>query len=113
MTLSFSYDLQKDIENYLITTRSINNKQPTKVQSLYIARYGATFEREKLETFIREYIEDEKIAFEQKIHQIESDWQNIEQPFFDKVAAIVGSPSPIDVLHVYLTTDTRCSYNIE
>lgn len=113
MNLRFSYDLQKDIDNFKITSRSVNNKQSTKIQALYIAQFGEIFEQEKLEAFIKNYIEIEKIDFPRAIERIENAWRMIEQSFTERVEKVFGIPSPTDEIRAYLTTDTRCSYNIE
>ena len=113
MNLQFQYDLQKDIRNYQIASQSKNNKQPTKMQALYVAEYGETFEDKKLATFITRYIAEQKLDISREIEKINNAWRSIEQECLKKIESIFGIICPLDIVRVFLTTDTRCSYNIE
>lgn len=113
MKLHFSYNLQKDIENYQKASQSENNRKPTRMQALYIAEQGEIFEEKKLEAFITTYVDKQKLDLGVVADQIKTAWQPHQQEFLKKVEAIFGVTSPLDIIRVFLTTDTRCSYNIE
>lgn len=113
MKLEFSYSLKKDIENYKVASRSINNKQPTKMQALYVSKFGKVFEDQKLERFIADYIDTNKIDMLQETERIRTNWLPIENNFLEKSMSIFGVLDDDRTIHVFLTTDGRCSYNIE
>lgn len=113
MKLHFSYDLQKDIENYQKASQSENNRKPTRMQTLYIAEQGESFEEKKLEAFITAYVDKQKLDLVAITEQIKTAWQPYQQEFLKRIESMFGISSPLDVIQVFLTTDTRCSYNIE
>lgn len=113
MKLEFSYSLEKDIENYKVASRSINNKQPTKMQALYISKFGEAFEDQKLERLITDHIETNKIDILLETERIRANWLPIEKSFLEKSMSIFGVLDDDRIIHVFLTTDGRCSYNIE
>ncbi|MFA4954951.1 MAG: hypothetical protein WC641_06580 [Patescibacteria group bacterium] len=113
MELRFQYDLNKDIENYKIASQSVNNKTPTKMQSRYTAEYGEVFEDRNLESFITEYIAEQKLDMSQEAERIKAAWEPIKPEFLKRVEAMFALESPFEVIHVFLTTDGRCSYDIE
>ena len=83
------------------------------MQALYIAEYGETFEDSKLETFIAKYITAQRLDIPSETARINDAWQPIEQEFMKRVESIFGCACPLDTVRVFLTTDTRCTYNIE
>lgn len=113
MNLHFSYDLQKDIENCHKASQSENNRKPTRMQALYIAEQGETFEEKKMEAFITAYVDKQKLDLATVTNRIKTAWQPHQQEFLKRIEAIFGVTSPLDIIRVFLTTDTRCSYNIE
>ena len=113
MNLHFSYDLQKDIENYQKASQSENNRKPTRMQALYIAEQGESFEEKKLEAFITTYIDKQKLDLIAATEQIKTAWQPYQQEFLKRIESMFGVVSPLEAIQVFLTTDTRCSYNIE
>lgn len=113
MNLHFSYDLQKDIENYQKASQSENNRKPTRMQALYIAEQGEIFEEKKLEEFIAKYVDKQKLDLVAVTDQIKTAWQPYQQEFLKRIELMFGIKSPLDAIQVFLTTDTRCSYNIE
>lgn len=48
MKLHFSYNIEKDIENFINGTRAVNSKKPTKFQTSFSEKYGDNFETEKV-----------------------------------------------------------------
>lgn len=113
MKLRFLYDLQKDVVNYKIASRSVNNPTPTNMQARYIAEYGEIFDDMKLETFITGYIAEQKIDMANEISHIEDAWRPIEQAFILRMEKMFGIAGRLDDVRVFLTTDTRCAYNID
>lgn len=113
MKLEFSYSLEKDIENFKVASRSINNRQPTKMQALYISKFGDVFEDQKLERFITDHIQTNQIKMSDEVESARTGWQPIEKVFLERALALFGVAGSDETIRVYLTTDTRCSYNIE
>jgi len=113
MKLSFSYDLRKDIENYKRASQSTNHRMPTEIEARYVAEYGKGFEDQKLESLISKYVAEQGLDLSIQTEKIEKEWLPIEQEFFKRVEQIFGITSPLGKIQVFLTTDSRCSYNIE
>jgi hypothetical protein len=86
MKLLFSYNIEKDIENFLVATKSMNNPRPTKFQSLYQEKFGQDFEVVKIKNFIEDYIKEKDFNFEEKIEVIKTNWLSIEKDFFKNYA---------------------------
>ena len=112
MELYVAYDIEKDIENIINGTKSVNNKQPTKFQSLFAQKHGNHFEAAKLRIFIREQDEVLGLDIKKGIISVESKWKNIESSFTERVEKIFGTSYPSSKITVYLTHNERCTYNI-
>ena len=113
MKLEFSYSLEKDVENFKVTSQSINNKQPTKLHALYISKYCEVFEDQKIERFITDYIKQNRIDMSLETERIQSNWRSIEQDFLKRSSSLFHLTDTDGVIHVYLTMNGRCSYNTE
>jgi len=83
------------------------------MQALYIAEYGTGFTDRELETFITKYIATQKLSLSDETERIENAWRPLEQEFLKRVEFVFGIKNSLDTVQVFLTTDTRCSYNIE
>ena len=111
MKFAFLYDLQKDIENYKVASKSINSTEPTKMQARYIAEFGNVFEDQSLELFIKKVLVKQKLDMQTEAERFKMEWQTIESEYLKRVERIFGIKSPLDIIRIYLTTDGRCSYN--
>jgi hypothetical protein len=107
MQLVFKYDLQKDTENFLKSFRSINNKRPTKLQELYMKEVGGVDTAK-----VPEFLERQGIDAPTKLREIETEWRAIESAALQRMEILFGTPLPQPVT-VYLSTNSRCTYNIE
>jgi hypothetical protein len=110
MKLTFSYDLQKDIENFLKSLKSVNNKEHTKSQEEYIQKYGAEFTAENLRLFIEQKLRAQKI--DERVAEIERGWNIIATDALSRIENIFGI-YPFPEIRVFLTTNNRCTYNIQ
>lgn len=113
MKLVFVYNMDKDIENFINGTRSVNSKKPTKFQSLFSEKYGDNFETEKVKAFIEEQDKINGFDANKEIVAIEERWKIAESIFIERVEKIFGTPYPAPLITVYLTHNERCTYNIE
>lgn len=113
MRIIFAYDIEKDAENYIIASKSVNNKQPTVMQATYIAECGHIFNIKTLILFIEKYIKNNQLDMAKEALNIEKAWETIENEFFKRIKELFGMDYPKNIIHAYLTTDTRCSYNID
>ena len=110
MKIVFSYSLDKDVENFIKSSQSVNNKNLTKFQEAYIKKFGDDYDPIKVKSFIESYNKENKIDFDVVTAEIEKKWQTIENEFIRRAESVFG-PYPFDVL-VYLSTNSRCTYNI-
>lgn len=113
MHLSFSYNLDKDVENFLKAAKSVNNPKPTKLQNLYIEKLGTSFEASKVKKFIESYTKKNDIDVVARVKAIKNSWLSIEDEFIRKVEKIFGIQYPKKVIEVFLTTNSRCTYNVQ
>lgn len=110
MHIHFDYHLEKDAENFLKGTKSVNRKEPTEFQRHYIAQYGDSFEAEPVKRFIEAYLAQEKTDVRQTVAAIEKGWRVFEQEFVHRAENIFGRYDA-DIT-AYLTTNQRCTYSI-
>lgn len=113
MLFTFSYDIEKDISNYLITSKSVNNPNPTKAQERYIEKYGSVFEEGKLREFILDQIREYKLDVDLEPERMKQGWEPVREAFVKRSLEMFHLPDSDQVIRVFLTTDQRCSYNID
>ncbi len=113
LKVHFAYDLEKDVENFLRGTQSINNKAPTKLQRLYIEKHGPIYDSEIVRNFIETYIQNNHIDLSSFVTAMERDWRPIEENFISKTEKLFGTTYPVESITAYLSTNSRCTYNIQ
>ncbi len=113
MEILFKYDLDKDAVNFINGTKSKNNSKPTKLQQLYIDEHGPNYDKAVVLDFIKSYTTKNELDLNTIKNQLEKDWRKIEQPFFDRIEKIFKISYPTNQITAYLTTNGRCTYNIE
>ena len=113
MQIIFSYNIDKDVENIIKGTKSVNNKKPTKFQNLFSEKYGDNFEVEKLKEFIREQDKNSNFDINKEIATVEKKWKIVEPIFIERAKTIFAISYPTLIIVVYLTHNERCTYNIE
>ncbi len=111
MKTIFTYNLEKDAENFLKSLNSQNNKKRTKFQEEYIAVCSEDFDEQKVREFIQRYLKENTIDTAEKLREIENNWKLIEDEFIKRCEKIFSFTCP-DLITVYLTTNNRCTYNI-
>lgn len=107
MELSFKYDLEKDAENFIKSFSSVNSKKPTKLQELYTKEIG-DLDPVKVPVFL----ETQKIDISAKLKEIETGWKTIEKRALEKMESLFAISLPINIT-VYLSKNSRCTYNIK
>lgn len=111
--LKFTYNLDKDIDNFINGTQAVNSKKPTNFQNLFSERYGDNFEKEKVKAFIEEQDKINGFYVDKEVVVVEERWKNIEPIFIERVEKIFGISYPAPIITVYLTHNERCTYNME
>ncbi|OHA15438.1 MAG: hypothetical protein A3H57_02785 [Candidatus Taylorbacteria bacterium RIFCSPLOWO2_02_FULL_43_11] len=112
MKLHFSYNIEKDIENFINGTRAVNSKKPTKFQTSFSEKYGDNFETEKVKAFIEGQYKINGFDVDKEIVAVEERWKITEPIFVERVEKIFGISYPAPIITVYLTHNERCTYNI-
>ncbi len=108
--INFSYNIDKDIENFLGSVKSVNSKKHTASQLKYIEKYGENFTKENLSKFIQELTQS--VDMNKEVSRMEDAWRKIEPEFLKRVKNIFGTFPPKEIT-AFLTTNNRCTYNIE
>lgn len=112
MRLYFSYSLDKDVENFLKGSQSVNNPKPTKLQNLYVEKFGEVLEVGKVRQFIESFIKANNIDVAARVEAVKTNWRSVEDTFIKRVEKIFGIQYPKETIEVFLTTNNRCTYNI-
>ena len=108
--ITFSYNTDKDIENFLGSVKSVNSKKHTASQLKYIEKYGEDFNKDNLSKFIQELTQGSDVY--KVVSRIEDAWRKIESEFLRRVENIFGT-FPQKNIVAFLTTNNRCTYNID
>lgn len=112
LKVHFKYDLDKDVDNFLRGTQSVNSSAHTKLQKLYIEKHGNVYNRETVKTFIETYIRNNHLDLSDTVVSIEQGWRPIEESFISKTEKLFGITYPTESITAYLSTNSRCTYNI-
>lgn len=110
MKIEFNYGIDRDIENFTKTLNSVNSNEYTRFQKLFIKKYGTDFKEELIRQFIQERITSTDLTA--KLAEIKKSWVDIQGNFIERAESIFGIKYP-SLITVYLTTNQRCTYNIE
>lgn len=113
MKLSFSYNVEKDVENFFKAAKSVNNPKSTGLQNLYVERFGENLEAIRVREFIKSYIKENNINVQARAETIRANWLSIENEFVKRIEEIFGIQYPKENIQVFLTTNSRCTYNIK
>ncbi|MHB9010676.1 MAG: hypothetical protein ACYC49_00395 [Ignavibacteriaceae bacterium] len=101
------------MENFVKSASSINNNEPTRFQETYFKKYGNKIVPSKVKRFIREYLFTNCIDTTSKLETIATRWRAIESVFIKRANAIFRINSLTPSIHIYLTTNNRCTYNLK
>lgn len=112
MKVHFAYNREKDIENFIKGTKSVNSKAPSKFTELFIKEQGEDFEPAKIDAFIQKYVSDKGINLDEAVLALGLKWQMIEDTFVKKAESIFNMKYPHDSITGYLTTNGRCTYSV-
>ena len=112
MHLAFTYTVEKDVENFIKGTKSVNNPKPTRLQRLYIEKHGEEITEAKVKAFIENYLQENNIDTKTEETRLTGNWTAIENTFIERVEKIFGLHYPAATITAYLTTNSRCTYNI-
>ncbi len=112
MITVFKYDFEKDVDNFIRGTRAKNSSKVTKLQQVYIDKYGTNYDRSKVQEFLKDQIRTTVFDAEKVAMEIEADWRKIEGEFITRVEKMFGLNYPAPEITAYLTTNQRCTYNI-
>lgn len=111
--VEFKYDFDKDVSNFIAGTRAKNSSKPTKLQQSYIDVYGSDYAEVKVREFLKSYIPKLSFGATKSIELVERDWRKIEEQFITRTEQIFGISYPTPEITAYLTTNQRCTYNIQ
>ncbi|MBU4360694.1 hypothetical protein KKA66_02485 [Patescibacteria group bacterium] len=113
MKLTFKYNLNKDVQNFFIASKSLgHNNQPSKRQLLYIKNFGEELTEENLKKFINAFIKKNNINVNEKIKEFQISWNKVNDEFFKRVKNIFKINLPCEKINAYLTVNDRCGYSI-
>ncbi len=111
--LEFKYDLDKDVDNFIAGTRARNNALPTKLQQSYIDKHGPNYTENMVRKFLESFISQTGLDTTKSLESINQNWRKIEKPFIARMEQIFNISYPASKITTYLTTNQRCTYNIQ
>ncbi|MDD5289972.1 MAG: hypothetical protein PHT40_02080 [Patescibacteria group bacterium] len=112
MKLNFTYNLDKDIENFIIAKTAVGAREHlSRRQAEYEKIYGPNLDKEKIKKFILDFTAERKINMADRIETLQKEWASINDEFFQKIEKIFGVKLPVEEITAYLTVNDRCGYN--
>jgi len=120
MNIDFKYNVEKDIENFMIVAKAkkievssifLEEKRFLKYK-MYFEKYGPILNKDKLKEFINEYVVNNKINVAQKLKIIENEWNQISKIFWPRAEKIFKTKLPNKQMIGYLTIHNICGYSI-
>ena len=107
--VTFQYDFEKDVDNFIRGTQSVNNKRPTKLQEEYETSFGKDFAKQNIESFLRERAGRLGIDFVGTAHELNTNWQKLEDRFVSKCEELFEIELEGTVT-AFLSQNQRCTY---
>jgi hypothetical protein len=111
MKIIFKYDINKDVENIIKTSKAKNDSSLTQTQLKYVERYGDRFEPEKVKEFI--HLISDGAKTNNTLLSIQKGWLGIEKRFVEKTEQLFNITYPYPEVTAYLSHNERCGYNID
>ena len=113
MNIIFKYNVDKDIENFIKSTKSVNSKEPTKLFLLFSGEFNnPTIVNEiDVKNFVENYIQKNNINTDEKTDELQKRWNVIEAESIIRLERIFKIKYPAEEVTAYLTTNERCTYN--
>ena len=108
--VDFTYNLEKDVENFLKGLQSVNNPNPTKLHEEFFEKHGKEVERSLVKLFLEEKIKTDGVDFGEKIKVIETEWRPLETAFFSRCEEMFDMSLPTPITG-YVSLNSRCTYN--
>ncbi len=114
MKIAFKYNLEKDIENFFIASRTLGHGgKPSSMQLLYEQQYGKELTEENLKRFINDYLKQNKINTKKRISEFQKSWDKVNGEFFKRAEKFFEVELPGGQVDAYLTINDRCGYSIK
>lgn len=110
--LAFAFDVDKDAENFIRGTKSVNSSVPTKLQAEFIAAHGAAYDEPTVRAFLESH--RQKIGFDpdRAIAEAGAKWDAVGAEFFARADRMFSLSAQLAPAVAYLTTNQRCTYDI-
>lgn len=86
MNITFTYNLDKDVENFLIAKTAVGAREhPSRRQVEYEKIYGQNLDKEKIKKFIIDFTAERKINVADRIKTLQKEWDLINDEFFKEL----------------------------
>ena len=121
MNIKFRYNVEKDIENFMIVAKAkkikisypfLEEKRFLKYK-IYFEKYGQMLNKHRLNEFINEYIRNNNINVAEELKIIENKWLRVSKSFWPRAEKIFKTKLPNKQITIYLTISDVCAYNIK
>jgi hypothetical protein len=112
MHVQFRYDVGQDAENFIKSLNSKNRTKPTRFQRAYEQVYGSNYDATNVIAFIGQYLAINNIDTAERQADIEGSWAIYDSEFVARADAIFQLESSFWPIAGYLSTNSRCTYEI-
>ena len=109
----FLYDPERDADNLIRGARSVNNPAPTKLQSEFLAVHGPGYDPGAVRTFLADHARDSGFDGSALAAGLAEAWSAVEDEFFTRAGRMFPTAPSLAPVTAYLTTNQRCTYDIE
>ncbi len=113
MNVEFSYSLKKDGENFIKSASSKNNRKPTSLMRLFSLQPEHELNQQVVGLFLVRFIRENTIDIPRLRSTIAEEWSYVEVDFINRSDTLFGIRSEFWPLVGYLSTNSRCTYQIE
>jgi len=103
--ITFQYNLEKDVENFLKSFKSVNSSTRTELEERYLEK-----SKELQETNVSEFLASQGIDTDSKLKEIAEAWRRIENEVINRMDKMFGvrlASMPV----AYLSSNSRCTYS--
>lgn len=113
MNIEFLYNPNKDTENFIKSSQSINNRKPTSLMRAFLAEPLHELDQQVVGRFLESFHRVNEIDVTRITRAVGEEWRNLEASFIKRSDTLFGIRSDFWPLVGYLSTNSRCTYQIK
>jgi hypothetical protein len=112
MEVRFTYEVDRDVENFIKSMKTVNSSGLARFHQAFVEQYGAVQDEALVKAYILNFLAQTGVDTAAKVVEISNRWASVAAAFVERAERIFGLKYPVDSVTAYLTTNDRCTYNI-